>query len=207
MIDFGLSHVPFGKSLSHTPSGQKSKTRKGTTTRGLTDVPFVAAESGHGPCPSTLRPIRSLRLYPSTWEGVFLHVQSKYFSLGMCLLVVLGMLGLSAGPCENCPNFRKSAAAFFLQFVLQISLEKPVFVRFLVQLILAALSLYPFGAKEGVSSVTGGPPLRPALFSLYPSPVFCLALYLSGQQRLRTYPSSVFSPKDSNLWTAASRDL
>ena len=61
-------------------------------------------------------------------------------------------MGLSVWPCENCPSFRRSAAAFFLQFPLQNSLEKALFGRLLVQLILAALSLYPFGpfgVKEG----------------------------------------------------------
>ena len=66
----------------------------------------------------------------------------------MYLLVALGILGLSAGPRDNGSSFRKSAAGFFLQFSLQISLEKARFGRSLVQLILAALSLYPFGAKE-----------------------------------------------------------
>ena len=50
---------------------------------------------------------------------------------------------------QKWPSFRESAAGFFLQFSLQIPLEKTLFGRSPVQLILVALSLYPFGPKEG----------------------------------------------------------
>ena len=74
--------------------------------------------------------------------------------------MVSGILGLSAGQCDNGPSFRMSAARFFLQFSLQFSLEKALFGRFLAQLILAALPLYPFGVKEG------------GLFPAHPGPGF-----------------------------------
>ena len=50
---------------------------------------------------------------------------------------------------QKWPSFRESAAGFFLQLSLQILLEKALFGRSPVQLILVALSLYPFGPKEG----------------------------------------------------------
>ena len=61
---------------------------------------------------------------------------------------------------------------FSFSFLFKFLFGKALFGRSLVQLILAALSLYPFGVKEGGLSppprpVTGGPPLSGAL-SLYP---------------------------------------
>ena len=44
--------------------------------------------------------------------------------------------------------FRKFVAEFFLHFPFGISIKNVRFGRSLAQLILAALSLYPFGAKE-----------------------------------------------------------
>ena len=91
-----------------------------------------------------------------------------------------GFLGLPAGPCENDPGFRKSAAGFFLQFSLQIPLEKTLFGRSPVQLILVALSLYPFGPKEG---------------GLFPAP----QALGSGLLRLPGFDSGVWAPPGLNL--------
>ena len=44
--------------------------------------------------------------------------------------------------------FRKSVAEFFLHFPFEISIKNVRFGRSLAQLILGALSLYPFGVKE-----------------------------------------------------------
>ena len=82
--------------------------------------------------------------------------------------MVLGILGLSAGPCENGPdseNLQRDFPSVF--FVLK---KKALFARSLVQLILVALSLYRFGAKEeGLFTAPQAPGLdsglleRPAL--------------------------------------------
>ena len=45
--------------------------------------------------------------------------------------------------------FRKSVAEFFFNFPFEISIKNVRFGRSLAQLILGALSLYPFEAKEG----------------------------------------------------------
>ena len=45
--------------------------------------------------------------------------------------------------------FRKSVAEFFLHFPFEISIKNVRFGRSLAQLILGALSLYPFEVKEG----------------------------------------------------------
>ena len=45
--------------------------------------------------------------------------------------------------------FRKSVAEFFLHFPFEISIKNVRFGRSLAQLILSALSLYPFEFKEG----------------------------------------------------------
>ena len=45
--------------------------------------------------------------------------------------------------------FRKFVAGFFFQFPFKVPFENVHFGRFLAQLILAALSLYPFEVKEG----------------------------------------------------------
>ena len=45
--------------------------------------------------------------------------------------------------------FRKSVAEFFLHFPFEISIKNVRFGRSLAQLILGALSLYPFEFKEG----------------------------------------------------------
>ena len=68
----------------------------------------------------------------------FLHFRSKSLPLDTYLLVVLAILGLSAGLCENGFSLRKSVAGFLLQLSLQTSLENHIFGRSLVQLILAA---------------------------------------------------------------------
>ena len=45
--------------------------------------------------------------------------------------------------------FRKSVAVFFFHFPFETSIENARFGRSLAQLILGALSLYPFEVKEG----------------------------------------------------------
>ena len=60
---------------------------------------------------------------------------------------------------------------FSFSFLFKFLFEKAVFGRSLAQLILAALSLYPFGVKEGQ---------KQRLLSYVPFCLFCLALYLSA---------------------------
>ena len=43
-----LSMYPYARSLIHIPFGKIRKRKEGATIRYLSDVPFAAAESGHG---------------------------------------------------------------------------------------------------------------------------------------------------------------
>ena len=52
-------------------------------------------------------------------------------------------------PSPRPAAFRKSVAEFFLHFPFEISIKNVRFGRSLAQLILGALSLYPFEFKEG----------------------------------------------------------
>ena len=114
LLNFGLSHIPFGNSLSRTPSGEKPKTQEGAITRHLTDVPFPRRSPVMALVPL---PFGGFGAYASTFRHgrSFLNFHSKSFPLDTYLLMVLGILGLSAGPCENGPSIRKSVAGFFLQ--------------------------------------------------------------------------------------------
>ena len=69
------------------------------------------------------------------------------------------------------PRFPKIRAGFFLQFSLKFLFEKALFGRSLAQLILAALSLYPFGVKENQ---------KRRFLSDVPFGRFCLAMYPSA---------------------------
>ena len=69
------------------------------------------------------------------------------------------------------PRFPKIRAGFFLQFSLKFLFEKTLFGRSLAQLILAALSLYPFGVKESH---------KRRFLSDVPFGRFCLAMYPSA---------------------------
>ena len=55
---------------------------------------------------------------------------------------------MPAGPCEHGLSFRKSVRDFSFSFLLKFLFGKALFGRSLAQLILAALSFYPFGVKE-----------------------------------------------------------
>ena len=69
-------------------------------------------------------------------------------------------------------GFRESMEGVFsFSFLLKFQSENANFGRSLVQLILAALSLYPFGVKEGQ---------KQRLLSYVPFGRFCLAAYPSA---------------------------
>ena len=81
------------------------------------------------------------------------------------------LLGLPAGPCGNAPSTRKSVRDFSFSFLFRFLFGKALFGRSLVQLILAALSLYPFGVKENQ---------KRRFLSDVPFGRFCLAMYHSA---------------------------
>ena len=109
--------------LSNAPSGRFSLAMYSS------DQNFLKALFLRGP-PGSLRPAPGP--YRRTLLVFFLR-SADIFPEARAFWWFLGISGLSAGPCENGPSFRKSAAGFFLQFSLQNSSEKALFGRSLVQ--------------------------------------------------------------------------
>ena len=98
----------------------------------------------------------SLAMYPSV--GFAFQAQG-YVSKGRRFLSDAPLVGF---PSPRPAAFRKSVAEFFLHFPFEISIKNVRFGRSLAQLILGALSLYPFEVKEGperrfLSDVPFGP--------------------------------------------------
>ena len=76
------------------------------------------------------------------------------------------------------PILEKSVRDFPSSFLFKFLFGKALFGRPLVQLILAALSLYPFGAKEGQKQrLLSDVPFGRFCLAIYPSPISVLLAY------------------------------
>ena len=89
----------------------------------------------------------------------------------MYLLGVLNASGLACWALLKSFSSKRSVRDFSFSFLFKFLFGKPFFGRSLVQLILAALSLYPLGVKEGQNQ---------RLLSYVPFGRFCLAMYPSA---------------------------